>query len=139
MQGQADRQAGGAEDGDKARRLHAELVEHGDDDENQDDVADKAGEEGAEGRIDLVGSAQHAPHGTLGPAGNHPTEDENEDAADDAHAIGGERVDHRADQRIEVALVQQIVCIHASPFLSVTAPVAAMALAADRPLVPTVF
>ena len=59
LQGEPDRQAGGADDGDEARRLGAELRQHREQGDGQDQVAREAAEPGS-----LPGSQQSGAGGS---------------------------------------------------------------------------
>ncbi len=90
LQREADGEAGGTEDRDQARRLYAELGEHGQDDENQDDVADQARQEMAEGNVNFFDFAQAAVDRSPRPAGDDPTDDQDDHTADHAQPVGGD-------------------------------------------------
>ena len=90
LQGETDGQAGGAEDGDQARRLDAELGEHRQDDEDQDDVADQARQELAERHVHLLDLAQGPVDRPPHRAGDDPADDQDDQAADHAQPVGGD-------------------------------------------------
>jgi hypothetical protein len=53
LQGEPDRRAGGADDGDEARRLDAELRQHREQSDGQDQVARQAAEEALQRRVEM--------------------------------------------------------------------------------------
>ncbi len=97
LQGQADGQAGGAEDGDQARGLDAELVQHGDQHEGQDHVLDQAGEEAAQRVVDPLDLAQRPAHAAGDPVRGDPADEQDGDAAHHRHAVGGGERHHQVD------------------------------------------
>ena len=94
LQGQTDGEACRADHRDNAGGLHADPVQHRDQDERQNRVTHEIGEEPAQGSIDLGRSFQAAHRQISRPPGDDPTDDQNRDRGKDVEPENADRL-HR--------------------------------------------
>src|SRR6267154_3035575 len=88
LQGEPDRQAGGADDGDEARRLDAELRQHREQSDGQDQVAREAAEEALQRRVEMRRPAEHPDHELVGFAREPQPDEQDDDRAERAQRSG---------------------------------------------------
>ena len=93
LQRQADGEAGRTDDGDDAGGLHAELGQHRNDRDDQDRVADQAGKQRCQHRIEAFDPVETAAGGGAQPSGDPPADNEDEYGLDEAQAVERRHLD----------------------------------------------